>query len=89
MRPERARLFDVLAGDPAAANNDEDLVLTGELPEGIGVFLQTLCIAACQDGAAQRIDKYHGNGLASEGIKRFPVSIFGKAFRKATKRFGF
>ncbi len=57
-----AGLFDVLAGDPAAADYDEDLVLLGQFFEGLGVLLQALGIAACQDGAAERIDEYHGKG---------------------------
>ena len=49
---QSARLFDVLAGDPAAANDDEDLVLQGKLPEGFSLFSQARSVAACQDGAA-------------------------------------
>ena len=37
-----ARLFDVLAGDPAAAHDDEDLVLLGQFFEGLGVLLEAL-----------------------------------------------
>jgi hypothetical protein len=48
-----------------------DLVHLGQLFEGLGVLLEALGIAACQDGAAKRIDEYHEGRLASEGIKRF------------------
>ena len=37
-----ARLFDVLAGDPAAADDYEDLVLLGQFFEGLGVLPQAL-----------------------------------------------
>jgi hypothetical protein len=38
--------------------------------EGLGVLLEALGIAACQDGAAERIDEYHEGGLARRGDKR-------------------
>lgn len=63
-----ARFFDVLAGDPAAT--DEDLVLLSEFFQGLGVLAQARCVAACQDGAAERIDEYHEGGLAGRGDKR-------------------
>jgi len=38
-----ARFLDVLASDPAAAHDDVDLVLLGQLFEGLGVLPLRLC----------------------------------------------
>ncbi len=44
-----------------------DLVLCGQLLEGLGVLLEALCIAARHHGAAEGIDEYHGEGQDVSG----------------------
>jgi hypothetical protein len=81
---QRRGLLDVLAGDPAAAHDYEYLVLFGQFFEGLSVLLEAFCIAACKDGAAERIDESHKEWAAPGLNKKVPR--FWKALEEPVKR---